>query len=83
VLSSRDSDRIELEHVLSYWPNGSFEQNVQPTLDQDLSLNEMEKHLIENTLRRHNNHKTRTAEILGVTLKTLRNKIIQYEIEAE
>lgn len=43
----------------------------------------MEKRLINSTLKRHNNHKTKTAEILGITLKTLRTKILQYRLELE
>ena len=46
-----------------------------------MSIDDMEKILIENTLKRHDYHKTRTAKILGVTLKTLRSKILQYGIE--
>ena len=37
-----------------------------------------EKQLILRTLTAHGNNKTRTAEILGISLKTLHNKLKSY-----
>jgi DNA-binding NtrC family response regulator len=42
------------------------------------SLDEAEKQLILRTLTVHGNNKTRTAEILGISLKTLHNKLKSY-----
>ena len=42
------------------------------------SLDEAEKQLILRTLTAHGNNKTRTAEILGISLKTLHNKLKSY-----
>ncbi len=42
------------------------------------SLDEAEKQLILRTLTAHGNNKTRTAEILGISLKTLHNKLKAY-----
>jgi transcriptional regulator with PAS, ATPase and Fis domain len=78
VLSCRENKQIGLEHILPHWPNNANGSPVHVIGDEDLSLDEMEKRLIASTLKRHNYHKTRTAEILGVTLKTLRNKIVLY-----
>lgn len=78
-----NNERITIQHVLNHWPGGHVEQNVQSVINEDLSIEDMEKRMIVSTLKRHNNHKTKTAEILGVTLKTLRNKIIQYGLNVE
>ena len=83
VLSCRDGAYIKLEHINNQWAGNGNGQTQSDLLNTDLSIDEMEKQLILRTLERHNNHKTRTAEILGVTLKTLRSKLIQYGIECE
>ncbi len=48
------------------------------------TVGEAEKALIQATLQHTKNNKTRAAEILGVSLKTLFNKLKEYEAaEAE
>jgi DNA-binding NtrC family response regulator len=42
------------------------------------TVNEAEKQLIQLTLRHTKNNKTRAAEILGISLKTLFNKLKEY-----
>ena len=39
----------------------------------------MERELIVQTLNSTNNNKTRAAELLGISLKTLHNKLKEYE----
>ncbi|MFQ5649098.1 MAG: sigma-54-dependent transcriptional regulator [bacterium] len=82
VLSCRENEQIRVEHMATHFPAAhlSPEFHTIPP-QQDISLQEMEKRLIEATLKRHNYHKTKTAHILGVTLKTLRSKILQYGLE--
>jgi len=83
VLSCREGSRIQMAHLPSHWPGANQENKLQLNLNEDLSIHEMEKRLISSTLKRHNYHKTKTAEILGITLKTLRTKILQYGSELE
>ena len=83
VLSCRGTRSIQLSQVRSHLPLQPRLQSTQSIFDEDVSIQQMEKRLIFDTLKRHNFHKTKTAEILGVTLKTLRNKIISYGIEAD
>jgi transcriptional regulator with PAS, ATPase and Fis domain len=52
--------------------NGSLALPVGP------KVNEAEKALILSTLEHTNNNKTRAAEILGISLKTLFNKLKEY-----
>ncbi len=42
------------------------------------TVDEAERQLILKTLRSTHNNKTRAAEILGITTKTLRNKLKEY-----
>ena len=47
------------------------------------TVSEAEKSLIQLTLRHTKNNKTRAAEILGISLKTLFNKLKEYGAAAE
>jgi DNA-binding NtrC family response regulator len=47
-----------------------------------VSLREMERQLFEKTLRAASGNRTRTAEMLGVSLRTVRNKIREYGLPA-
>ncbi len=48
------------------------------TVQLGISLEEAEKDLIRRTLASVNNNKTKAAEILGISLKTLHNKLHRY-----
>jgi DNA-binding NtrC family response regulator len=47
--------------------------------DKDLTIHEAEKRLIVKSLARHGNNKTQAANSLGITVKTLRNKLKTYD----
>ena len=49
----------------------------------NLTIAEMEKKLILATLAKENNNRKKTAEILGITIRTLRNKMQQYNKEQQ
>jgi two-component system, NtrC family, response regulator HydG len=48
------------------------------TFRMGMSLAEVERSVIIETLRRCGNNKTKTAAVLGVSLKTLYNRLNQY-----
>ena len=52
-------------------------------LTAGMTVEEAERKLIELTLAHTNDNKTRAAEILGVTVKTLHNKLKRFRREAE
>lgn len=50
---------------------------------EELTLDEVEKRVIFETLRRCKGNRTRTAEKLGISLRTLRNKLKAFKAEEE
>lgn len=47
-------------------------------LQEQMTLKEMERWLIKQTLKQHNGNRTQTAKALGISIRTLRNKINAY-----
>ena len=78
---------IETKHL----PPGFGHAPVRPTLDDSDSIRvgvgttvgEAERLLILKTLESTNNNKTRAADILGISLKTLHNKLKEYGSASE
>jgi two-component system response regulator AtoC len=67
-----------------FFPRNLPVEPVNPPWDPvGTTLHDAEKHLIMSTLERVNGNKTRAAEILGITAKTIRNKLRQYMMEQE
>lgn len=56
---------------------------IDRALSQGTTLRDMEKSLIFRTLERENGNRTRASEILGVSVRTIRNKLNEYKDEAE
>ncbi|MBP9837275.1 MAG: sigma-54-dependent Fis family transcriptional regulator [Proteobacteria bacterium] len=48
-----------------------------------LTVSEAEKKLIMETLRATDNNKTKAAELLGISIRTLRNKLHEYGVSSE
>jgi len=74
---------VELRHL----PPGFGKQQLQPLpasadalrLSVGTTVGEAERQLILKTLESTHNNKTKAAEILGISLKTLHNKLKEYE----
>ena len=47
---------------------------------EDITIAEAEKRLILRTYKRQNYNKTHTAKVLGITIKTLRTKLKEYDV---
>ncbi len=54
-----------------------------PSLQVPMKLEEGSKYLILKTLEKFNGNKTRAAEALGITTRTIRNKLGEYRISEE
>ena len=55
----------------------------QPSLTAGVTVREMEKGLILNTLNKVNDNRTHAAKMLGISIRTLRNKLNEYREEKE
>ncbi len=52
-----------------------------PGIDIGMSLADSEKYLILKTLEKYDGNKTRAAEVLDITPRTIRNKLAEYNID--
>jgi len=71
-----DADSFRTMEELISEPDFNVEQYNRP-----MTIHEMEKKLIISTLKAQNLNRTRAAEILGISIRTLRNKLNEYRQE--
>jgi len=85
---------LEKKHLPAFLQDGAFTAAAAPQApaaeDRDTvtfpigsTVGEAEQELILRTLEHTNNNKTRAAEILGISLKTLHNKLREYNAKDE
>ncbi|MCX8118301.1 MAG: sigma-54 dependent transcriptional regulator [Desulfobacterota bacterium] len=67
---------LQLKDVIQ--ENRGLPRKVGPQEDRPLSLKEMERHLILKALDQTNGNRTQAAKILGISIRTLRNKLNEY-----
>lgn len=76
-----DCDLITPKHLPPRLATETRDESSDPlTFPEGITLRETEKELILRTLASVNNNKARAAEILGITEKTLRNKLHRFGI---
>jgi len=78
VILNRD-EILKPEHFLFLEDNRDLLEPDE-NLEDDMTIAEAEKQLILRTYRRMNQNKTQTAKRLGITIKTLRSKLREYEV---
>ena len=79
ILYSGKDEKLKLEHFnMEAHP---VELNESQAIDEYVTIDEMEKRLILRTLKKTNNNRTKTAKKLGVSVRTIRNKLNQYKKE--
>ncbi len=77
-----DGQKIEKQHLSPQMSEGRTYKNEDSiTLPVPITLDEAERQLILKTLIRTNNNKTRAADLLNISLKTLHNKLKAYREE--
>jgi len=86
VLTLSDFKEIDSDLLTSELSNSlRFETKPQakaPSVAAGTSMREAERYLLENTLGLTGGNRTRAAEMLGVSVRTIRNKIRQYGLPA-
>jgi transcriptional regulator with PAS, ATPase and Fis domain len=81
ILFSGKSNTLKPEHF-----QFDFKQEAKAPVKKDApmevtTLAEMEKRLIYAALKKANDHRNKAAEMLDISVRTLRNKLAQYENE--
>ena len=70
-----NSNQISEDHIII---GNIKEKTSETTLPQGITLRELEKKIIIETLLSQKNNRTKTAESLGISIRTLRNKLQEY-----
>ncbi len=76
-----DSDVVSKEDVERLFRLGPGLEEKFLTDANVMTLKEMEKRMIMNALRNHNGNRTHAAKMLGISVRTLRNKLKEYKEE--
>lgn len=77
VLSLKE--RIELSDLPAHITGA---KPVQAVFKAGMTLTDLEKEAIRRTLEEHDGHRARTAESLGISVRTLQRKIQEYRLES-
>ena len=82
LLARGDEIRLEDLHLRLGASKERGDQRPNPSIDLNgpITLEEMERKLILRTLDRNGGNRTRAAEALGVSVRTIRNKLNQYGV---
>jgi len=76
-----NTDQILEQDLLMEPPEGRTGSAEEPALKVGITVRDMEKKLIFRTLDEVNDNRTQAAELLGISIRTLRNKLREYREE--
>jgi DNA-binding NtrC family response regulator len=79
VMCGPDVDTLNVQHF--YFGESLSPDTAAETSGSQRTLRDVEKNLILKTLQETDNNRTRTAELLGISVRTLRNKLNEYREE--
>ncbi|MBN2200744.1 sigma-54-dependent Fis family transcriptional regulator [bacterium] len=79
VMCGPDVDTLNVQHF--YFGEAVSPDAAPETAGSQRTLRDVEKNLILKTLQETDNNRTRTAELLGISVRTLRNKLNEYREE--
>jgi DNA-binding NtrC family response regulator len=79
-MTSPDAENLSIPDSFSSPFSRRKTSPAQPML-VGRTIEEVERELITETLKQFDNNKTRAAEVLGVSVKTLYNRLGSYEAE--
>lgn len=78
VLSGPECKELELKH---FSLQDQYIHEESHDLSNDMTLREIEREMILRKLKKFNGNRTETAESLGISVRTLRNKLNEYRKE--
>jgi two-component system response regulator FlrC len=73
ILAAKDLEEISLPD--------DMDGGMKPDDDSESTLRDMEKKMIFQALQDHHGNRTHAAKILGISVRTLRNKLHEYQIK--
>ena len=73
------SEQIIIEKSINHLPQDEESKTNHP--EAGVTIAEMEKQLIYTTLQHTNQNRTHAARLLGISIRTLRNKLNEYKLE--
>jgi DNA-binding NtrC family response regulator len=79
VMCGPDVDVLGIQHFF-FGESLNIGVKNEPSTSQ-MTLHDVEKNLILKTLQENENNRTKTAELLGISVRTLRNKLNEYRGE--
>ena len=82
VLIGNGSKLMPEHFILDSIDSERHSQTAVP-MKAGMTVREMERQLITRTLEKVNDNRTRAAELLGISIRTLRNKLREYKQELE
>ena len=71
------------EHFFLDAADGASQSHSAISMQAGMTVKEMERQLITKTLEEVNDNRTHAAELLGISIRTLRNKLKEYQQELE
>ncbi len=78
-----DESVLEPRHFSLRKIQGSQDESAAPVFPAGTTIAQAEKMLIMQTLDRLNQNRTRAAEVLGISVRTLRNKLNEYKSQEQ
>ncbi len=81
-----NESQVQPKHLLMHFssepePSENVQQDEDTSLKAGMSIREVEKKLIFDTLKETNGNRTKASEMLGISIRTLRNKLNEYRID--